>query len=492
MTLPSLLAPPRRAELRRLLATRLAAIAGDAAAHVALSVTIDLGDGTHCDWLDLEFADTHSFWWARPEADEWRLAIGQALIVASAGPNRFPALHAAFAGLAGEWWHSDVDGAGRNAGRIPAAHLGFAFDEEEQEELPNARLVVPSLLLVSKGGRHSATFTCSGSAIADAVDGWIGELSLLTRQRPRAHGERDRPQRLPTPLADRAFIARVRAALAGIATGSLQKLVVSRSVRLQGERPIAVAPVLASLARRYPACTIYAVGRPGFAFVGATPERLVELAAGTARADALAGTAWAADGGEHAASSAPASLRLEDDKNSREQAHVVHAVRAALAPLCRSLTQSQAPEVLRLRHLQHLRTVFSGRVVDGVGLFDLIAALHPTPAVGGTPAAAARAWLRTRGERRAAWYSGGVGWIDAAGDGEVVVALRCARIAGNRADCHAGAGIVAGSDPEQEFAETEAKLGAVIDALCLPEAQASSMADAGQAQRRGHGRTGTR
>ena len=491
MTLPSLLAPPRRAELRRLLATRLAAIAGDATAHVALSVTIDLGDGAPCDWLDLEFADTHSFWWARPEADEWRLAVGQALIVASAGPNRFPALHAAFAGLAGEWRHSDVDGAGKKAGRIPAAHLGFAFDEDEQEELPNARLVVPALLLVSKGGRCSATFTCSGSTIDEAVDGWIGELSLLTRQRPRVHGERDRPQRLQTPLADRAFIARVRAALAGIATGSLQKLVVSRSVRLQGERPIAVAPVLASLARRYPACTIYAVGRPGFAFVGATPERLVELSAGTARADALAGTSWAANGAGNA-TSAPASLRLEDDKNSREQAHVVHAVRAALAPLCHSLSQSQSPEVLRLRHLQHLRTVFSGSVTEGVGLFDLIAALHPTPAVGGTPAAAARAWLRTRGERRAAWYSGGVGWIDAAGDGEVVVALRCARIAGNRADCHAGAGIVAGSDPEQEFAETEAKFGAVIDALCLPDAQASSMAEAGQAQPRADGRTGTR
>lgn len=495
MSLPQLLEPAQRSELRRRLGARLAPLLAQAPAHGAISITLDLGAG-RCDWLDTDFAAAQAFWWARPDADEWRLALGQALIVASAGPNRFPALRAAYGGLAADWLHCDADATGLQ----PAAHLGFAFDDEEQEQLPNARLVVPAVLLVSQHGRLAATFTCSGRDGAAAVDGWLHELSAVGRARQGKRGERSASQplrRQDNPLADRAFIARVRAALAGIAAGRLQKLVVSRSVGLEAANSITIAPVLAALAARHPACTLYAVSRPGFAFVGATPERLVALTAGVARADALAGTSWAAGsagapketaanaGSAPATAAAPASLRLEDDKNSREQGLVVDAVRAALTPLCRELTQSQTPEVLRLRDLQHLRTVFTGELAEGVGLFDLIAALHPTPAVGGTPTHAARAWLRARGERRAAWYSGGVGWIDAAGDGEVVVALRCARIAGRHAACDAGAGIVAGSDPAQEFAETEVKLAAAIDALSHAERVIAPAADESAA------RTGT-
>ncbi|MBK1679110.1 isochorismate synthase [Rhodocyclus tenuis] len=484
MSLPQLLDVAQRGELRRRLGARLSPLLAGVPAHGAISITLDLGYG-RCDWLDTDFTSAQAFWWARPESDEWRLALGQALIVASAGPNRFPALRAAYAGLTADWLHCDADATGLQ----PAAHLGFAFDDEEQEQLPNARLVVPAVLLVSRHGRLSATFSCSGRDSEAAVDGWVHELSALGRSRHGKRAERSAGQQLlrqENPLADRAFIARVRAALAGIAAGRLQKLVISRSVRLEAQHAIAIAPVLAALAARHPACTLYAVSRPGFAFVGATPERLVALSAGIARADALAGTSWAARPAAEktsdattapAAAAAPASLRLEDDKNSREQGHVVDAVRTALTPLCRRLTQSQTPEVLRLRDLQHLRTVFTGELTDDVGLFELIAALHPTPAVGGTPTHAARAWLRARRERRAAWYSGGVGWIDAAGDGEVVVALRCARIAGRHAACDAGAGIVAGSDPAQEFAETEVKLAAAIDALSHAEHATAPAAD---------------
>ncbi|HRF74871.1 MAG TPA: chorismate-binding protein, partial [Accumulibacter sp.] len=137
------------------------------------------------------------------------------------------------------------------------------------------------------------------------------------------------------------------------------------------------------------------------------------------------------------------------------------------------LNPPQAAEIMQLGELQHLRTRITGRLRAGVGLFDLVAGLHPTPAVGGSPGSAARQWLRRHGDRRGAWYTGGVGWIDRDGDGEVVVALRCARIKGRAAELFAGAGIVAGSDPTQELAETEAKLSVISAELRRPRRVAS-------------------
>ncbi|NJA87849.1 isochorismate synthase [Rhodocyclus tenuis] len=480
MRLPPLLDPAQRHVLRARLAAQLVTQLADAPPHALISLTLTLGEG-HCRWLDARLDDQHAFWWARPDTDEWRLALGQAMIVTSAGPNRFTALQAAFAGISADWRHHarDCGDSGNSAARrLPAAHLGFAFDDEAQDDLPNARLIVPAVLLVSRGGKITATFSCPAREGEAAVDAWLDTLRRSFVAIPNsAAGTAHRPpnlppQRQPAPLDDRAFLARVTAALAEIASGRVRKLVVSRRVRLRAKQPIALAPVLAAFAERHPACTVYAVTRPGMAFIGATPERLIALDDGIARADALAGTAWAAP--EVAAlrtgEAAPTeSFALDDDKNSREQGLVVDAVRSALAPLCQTLEQAAAPEVLRLRDLQHLRTQFAGHVRTGVDLFDLIAALHPTPAVGGTPSLAAQRWLRAHRDTRPAWFTGGVGWIDAGGNGEVVVALRCARISGGFADCYAGVGIVPGSRPEQEFAETEIKLTAALDALqCRP------------------------
>lgn len=432
--------------LRPRLAQRLAV----APAHALISITLELGPGED-DWLGARFGAGPFFYWAQPAAGEFRLGLGRAMAFATAGPARFSALQAAFAGLSRSWLH---DGLGL-ADAAPAAFLGFAFDEEEQGALPNAQLTVPAVLLQARAGRRSATFTCAARDGEAAVDSWLAAL------RPTSAGRADGTlSRGATPLADRAWLARVGTALADIAAGRLEKVVLTRSTRVRAGRPFQAAPVLAALVRRHPVHTIYAVGEGGRVFLGATPERLVSLAGGVVRADALAGTAWQGPGGGEAS----ASL-LSDDKNRREQRLVVDAVRAALAPLCERLDVPEAPQVLRLRHLAHLCSRIEGRLAPGSGLFDLVARVHPTPAVGGAPAAAARDWLRRHGERRGAWYAGGIGWIGPDGDGEVAVPLRCALLAGCEAELFAGAGIVAGSAPAQELAETEAKLDTMLDAL---------------------------
>jgi isochorismate synthase len=198
--------------------------------------------------------------------------------------------------------------------------------------------------------------------------------------------------------------------------------------------------------------TIYAIGTSRGFFCGATPERLVALRNDEVHTDALAGTAWAGT-----------SLAVE--KNFREQRLVVESIRRALAPLCSTINVPETPEVMRLRDLQHLHTPIVGRTHPGVGLFDLLSRLHPTPAVGGWPRRAACDWLRRHDEQRPGWYAGGFGWIDRNGNGEVAVALRCGLLAAGCMELSAGAGIVTGSNADAEYEETDIKLQTMLAAL---------------------------
>ena len=143
---------------------------------------------------------------------------------------------------------------------------------------------------------------------------------------------------------------------------------------------------------------------------------------------------------------------------------VVREILSALEPLCTALVASHSPSLLRLPNVQHLASHVHGRVKPDVSVFELLERMHPTPAVGGAPRAAALDWLRRHGEADRGWYTGGVGWLDDAG-GDVWVALRCAALRGNVASLYAGAGIVAGSDPQQELRETGWKLQAMLEAL---------------------------
>ncbi len=444
------------------LRSRLQAGLAAAPPHALISLALDCGRGE--DWLAGGFGDNAFHYWAQPAAADCRLGLGQAVSMAAAGPERFARLQIAFAALARDWL---VDGDERVA---PAAFLGFAFGDEAGEPLPNALLSVPSVLLQCRSGRCSAVFSCLASEGEAALERWLAVLAVLAAPRGMSTPSLVAPAqtRLADAEAERDWLAKVRAALADIAAGQLGKVVLTRSVRVRARDDFAVGPILRTLARRQPASTVFGFGDPACAFVGATPERLVSLAKGVALADALAGTTWL--GSSVDAALGPPRL-LSDDKNGREQGLVVDAVSAALRAVCDEVHVPPTPEVLRLRGLQHLRSRVAGRVKPGVGLFDLVARLHPTPAVGGVPTAAAQDWLRRCGEQRGAWYSGGVGWIAPNGDGEVCVALRCALIAGREAELFAGAGIVPGSVPEEELAETEAKLGPMLDALTRAAAE---------------------
>jgi isochorismate synthase len=423
---------------------RLPRLAHNAPGAALLTVTLDLGSADHAhDWLDRQPACADNCYWSRPGEHLYRLGIGRAVVCTSAGPARFTALHAAHTGFAQHWRHDDG-----GTSFEPVSCLGFAFDDESADVLPNAQLGVAAILLDNTGGRLTASFTTPARQAHEAPARWHALLAAQAAAPTIAMCGT-----LPdSTLAMQAWSKRVEAALATIATGTLDKVVLSRTLRLALNSSGASVALLRRLTQHHATSTVYAMSNARGVFLGATPERLVGLANGKLRADALAGTAWD-------------DQPLDAGKNLREQQLVVDAIHAALTPLCRTLDIPPRASILQLRNLRHLWTPVCGNVLPNVGLFDLIARMHPTPAVGGWPTAAARDWLRRNGEQRPGWYGGGIGWTDRRGDGEVAVALRSGMFTPGCVELTAGAGIVAGSRPDQEFGETEAKLGTMLDAL---------------------------
>jgi isochorismate synthase EntC len=152
-------------------------------------------------------------------------------------------------------------------------------------------------------------------------------------------------------------------------------------------------------------------------------------------------------------------------KNAGEHAVVASTILDALAPLCASLESERAPRVRTMPNVFHLETTIAGELLPDKCLLDVVAAMHPTPAVAGVPRTDALAYLRQHEQLDRGWYAGALGWLDACGDGEYVVALRSALVDGAQATLFAGCGIVADSRPAPEYAESKLKLRVMLEAL---------------------------
>ncbi len=232
--------------------------------------------------------------------------------------------------------------------------------------------------------------------------------------------------------------------------------------------------VLGRLWAQEPSCTIFSFpdGAGGGRFLGASPELLVRRRGDAVGCHPLAGTVGLRPEAGPGGDGEPADLVgfLSSAKDRLEHELVVEAIVEALAPRCTHLEVPAAPSLVRLRTVAHLGTAIEGRLAAAEGgrtpsVLELLADLHPTPAVGGLPRSLALACIdRLEPAGRGLW-AGPVGWVDAAGDGRWVIGIRSATVEGSAATLTAGAGIVAGSDPWEEVAETTVKLASVLDAL---------------------------
>ncbi|WP_347267829.1 isochorismate synthase [Paracoccus sp. (in: a-proteobacteria)] len=255
--------------------------------------------------------------------------------------------------------------------------------------------------------------------------------------------------------------------------GALRKIVLARSILAEARAPIPVAALMARL-HADPSVTAFRVALPegpahpqGRTLCGATPELLLAKRGARVVSHPLAGSARRL--ADPRADRTGAEALERSDKDHREHALVVEAILDTLAPHCRELGCPEGTRLTSTRSMWHLGTRIEGRLRDGDTPSVVLASLlHPTPAVCGVPMARAAGFIKALEPVDRDFYAGAVGWCDAQGDGNWYVAIRCAEISGRQARLYAGAGIVPGSDPMAEAAETGAKFGALLAALGLP------------------------
>ena len=357
-----------------------------------------------------------------------------------------------------EWWAGlsrDVVVAAELADApIGAGLVAFGSFVFDPDSAGRSVLVVPRTVVGRRDGRAWLTRIGAGSA-ADPS-------SLILP--PQAA-----PPRAPLgvrytqgALSPQDWQAAVREAVQRIGTGALDKVVLARDVVATAEEEIDPRWLVARLAEDYPSCWTYLVD----GLVGATPEMLVRREGGLVTSRVLAGTirrSAAADVDPQLAATLARS-----GKDLEEHEYAVASVARSLAPFCSGMHVPDAPYVLELPNVLHLATDVTAVARPGATALGLAAALHPSAAVCGTPTAAARGLISALEHLDRERYAGPVGWIDAHGDGEWAIALRCGQVEETdprRIRLFAGCGIVAGSDPEAELAESVAKLLPMREAL---------------------------
>jgi menaquinone-specific isochorismate synthase len=371
---------------------------------------------------------------------------GSAATVRTGGADRFVAAGAAWAELTR---HAAVRDEVGLPGTGPVAFGSFAFSPHSRA---GCVLVVPEVVVGSRDGHWWVTTVAAGAEIPRS-------RTPRRRRPPQAHGQ--------VTYADGARSAPdwervVAAAIARIGRGEVEKVVLARDLEALAERPVDPRRLLERLAGRYPGCWTFSVD----GLVGATPEMLVRREKGLVTSRVLAGTIRRT--GDDARDLALAARLARSSKDLEEHEYAVRSVAQALAPHCATTNVPEAPFVLHLANVMHLATDVTGVLADSSSSLELAAALHPSAAVCGTPTASAAALIEELEGMDRDRYAGPVGWMDAQGDGEWGIALRCARldpVDRRRARLFAGCGIVAGSDPEAELGESDAKLVPMRDAL---------------------------
>jgi len=409
-------------------------------------------------------------YWNRPSQQHERMGSGRISLATTGGARRFQQLEQALQSLKSHWRVLDPD----TTGTCNAVFCGFAFEADDTCDshsagLDNSLLFIPEVLLEQRAGNSRLVVSCRTGSDADAmtvIDNWLYRLRrLLSPAASERFSRHDDSCLQPTPVAEdhHQWIQRVRQALEAIHRGQLSKVVLSRHLQIELPTGFRLHDTLAWLIPRYPHCTLFAVRHGGQTLIGVSPENLLTLEQQCLRIDALGGTTGRS--GDPQKDLQLAETLAHSDKTLHEHQLVVEDIIRRLRPCCNSLLHPQQPSILKLPAVQHLQTKISGKTAAGVTALQLARHLHPTPATGGLPRTAALHWLRQHGEQQRGWYTGALGWLNPNGDGELAVILRCASVGQHQATLYAGAGIVAGSDPQQEFLETEWKLQTMVAAL---------------------------
>ena len=316
----------------------------------------------------------------------------------------------------------------------------------------SASLVVPELV-VGRAEDGTRWITAIGPSAAEPA---MPIQAVARRAGPKLF-------HVATEREPETWCADLVAARRALRDGAAEKVVLARAITVETEAPLSQQSVIDLLRATYPSCMVYAVD----GFVGASPELLVARAGDVVRSHPMAGTAPRSD--DPTTDARLAATLIASTKDQREHRLTIDMVHDTLLPWCSYLDEEAEPSIVAMANVQHLATMVEGRLsAPPASVIELMVALHPTPAVGGAPRAAALALIdRFEGLDRGC-FGGPVGWVDAEGNGAWAVGIRSAEINGNRARLFAGVGVLPDSDAETELAETRAKLQAMLSAIVRP------------------------
>jgi len=371
---------------------------------------------------------------------------GKALTFRTSGPGRFAE--------AESWWRSLIDHSVVRddlhlPGTGPVAFGSFSFAADSPA---GAMLVVPEVLVGRRGSQWWMTTIGVDSHLPGSRSPEVTSSPLPPLDVTFADGA----------LSGAQWSTVVARAVERIGAGEMDKVVLARDLVVNTSSAIDPRWLLQRLAERYDTTWVFAVD----GLVGATPELLVRLEKGLVTSRVLAGTIRRTGDDDHDLALAASLARSSKDLEEHEYA--VRSVAEALAPHCSSINVPESPFVLHLSNVMHLATDVAGVLTDGATSLALAASLHPSAAVCGTPTPVADTAITELEQMDRGRYAGPVGWMDAAGDGEWGIALRCGALDAadpKRIRLFAGCGVVAGSDPDSELAESDAKFVPMRDAL---------------------------
>ena len=362
---------------------------------------------------------------------------------------------------------------GLPAGAGPVWVGGFAFDPEggsssTWSSFSPASLVLPKISICSRGEGSFLTVNAvvgpegEVERIGEDLGARVASLRLdaplpLLDPHPTAHAE------IRSAQPPREFEAAVAGATERIDAGEFSKVVLAREVIVSAAAAHDPAAIFGAMREQFPACFCFCCGTPEAAFIGASPELLVRRAGASVSTVALAGSSRRSS--DPAVDDHLAEQLLRSDKNRREQRIVSERIVRALRAHAVWVEAAPEPEIVKVANIQHLATPVIAQLAEPHSAIEMAGLLHPTPAVGGEPWPAAAATIADLEGMDRGWYAAPVGWMDATEDGEFCVALRSALLRDRDAHLFAGVGVVAGSGPEDELAETEVKLQALLPLL---------------------------
>jgi isochorismate synthase len=419
-------------------------------------------------------------WFVFEQPDRGKAALatlGEVAHLSASGPDRF-------AVVADRWREMSAAAVGDPAeglGGGPIAVGGFAFAPEgggapHWDGFQPASLIVPEVALIRRAPTRGGEDGCAQVRLTLAAiarpDDLAEELAARLQQRLAELQDRPLPLLDPAPagryqvasaMPPEHYEAAVASAVRLIEQGEIEKVVLAREVQVHAPRAYDPAAVFGVLRDAFPSCFVFCVGRGEATLVAASPELLARREGHRVSTLALAGsTRRSAD---PAVDDHLGEQLLRDVSYREEHAIVARRIERTLRPHAVWVAAAPEPELVRIANIQHLATPIRAQLTDPIETLDLVGLMHPTPAVGGEPAGRALRQIPALEGLDRGWYSGPVGWTDAAGDGEFCVALRCALLRGGVARCYAGNGIVRNSDPAKELAETEIKLQALLPLL---------------------------